>query len=235
MAKFTHEIFFNNFEVLTPEGFKDFKGIGKTVPYRHYEIHFKEESERPFICADTHIVIMEDGLEKFTKDLKENDRIKSTNEIGYLTVKEVVVTDKESEMFDLLGVEGEIYNTDNIVSHNSTVTVGYALYRVLFHSHENIFILAQSGDMAKELLSKVKTAYENLPHWLQQGVSKYNEFSIWLENGSKITARTTSKNAVRGRSATCVTGDSSITIRDKRTGEIIETDIDSLKEKLQNE
>lgn len=91
-----------------------------------------------------------------------------------------------------------------IPTHNSTITVGYALYRILFHQHENVFILAQSGDMAKELLSKVKLAYENLPFFMQQGVSKWNEFSIWLENGSKITARTTSKNAVRGRSASCI-------------------------------
>jgi hypothetical protein len=91
-----------------------------------------------------------------------------------------------------------------IPTHNSTITVGFALHQILFNSYFSIFLLAQNGDMAKELLNKVKLSYENLPLWLQQGIVKWDAHAIWLENGSKIHARATSKNAVRGRSANLI-------------------------------
>jgi hypothetical protein len=86
----------------------------------------------------------------------------------------------------------------------STVTVGYALHQLLFNSHYNIFLLANDHSSAKELLAKIKLSMENLPEFLQQGIVKMNETSICLENGSRITAKATSKNAVRGRSANLI-------------------------------
>lgn len=86
--KFTNEIYFNDFEVLTPSGFKDFKGIGITKPFQEYEIHFQDPDFPPFICADTHIVILHDDLECYAKDLQPGDKIKSSTNIrGYLTLK----------------------------------------------------------------------------------------------------------------------------------------------------
>jgi len=92
-------------------------------------------------------------------------------------------------------------------SGKSTVTVGYALHQLLFNSHYNIFLLANDHSSAKELLAKVKLSMENLPEFLQQGIVKLNETSIFLENGSRITAKATSKNAVRGRSANLILTD----------------------------
>ena len=47
-------------------------------------------------------------------------------------------------------------------------------------------------------MAKLQTSYENLPKWLQQGVLAWNKGSIELENGSRITASSTSSSAVRG-------------------------------------
>ena len=47
-------------------------------------------------------------------------------------------------------------------------------------------------------MAKLQTSYENLPKWLQQGVVQWNKGSIELENGSRITASSTSSSAVRG-------------------------------------
>lgn len=81
-----------------------------------------------------------------------------------------------------------------------TVTTGaYFLWVVLFNADKNVAILANKAEIAREILSKVKYAYENLPIWLQQGVVKWNEGSIELENHSSIIASATSPNAIRGR------------------------------------
>ena len=89
----------------------------------------------------------------------------------------------------------------NIPTHNSgkSVTVtAYLIHQAIFRDNINIAILANKRETAFELMAKLQTSYENLPKWLQQGVLAWNKGSIELENGSRITASSTSSSAVRG-------------------------------------
>ena len=85
-------------------------------------------------------------------------------------------------------------------SGKSTVMVSYLLHYALFNPSVNIAILANKAATARDLLSRLQLAYENLPKWLQQGVMSWNKGSLELENGSKILASSTSASAVRGGS-----------------------------------
>lgn len=80
----------------------------------------------------------------------------------------------------------------------TTTTVGYMLWCVLFQEDYNIAILANKGQLAQEILSRIQKAYEYLPKWLQQGIIVWNKRNIELENGSKIYAYATSAAGVRG-------------------------------------
>jgi hypothetical protein len=80
----------------------------------------------------------------------------------------------------------------------TTTTVGYMLWCVLFQADYTIGILANKGQLAQEILSRLQKAYEYLPIWLQQGVIVWNKRNIELENGSKIYAYATSNAGVRG-------------------------------------
>jgi hypothetical protein len=82
----------------------------------------------------------------------------------------------------------------------SVTIISYFLHYILFNENMNVAILANKQDIARELLSRLKTAYENLPKWLQQGVVEWNKGSILLENGSKVKASATSSSAIRGGS-----------------------------------
>ena len=82
----------------------------------------------------------------------------------------------------------------------STCVIAYLLHYVLFNSDVRVAILANKQATARELLHRLKLAYENLPKWIQQGVEEWNKGSIELENGSKILASATSSSAVRGGS-----------------------------------
>ena len=85
-------------------------------------------------------------------------------------------------------------------SGKSTTVIAYLLYYVLFNESVNVAILANKASTARDLLSRLQLAYENLPKWLQQGVMSWNKGSLELENGSKILAASTSASAVRGGS-----------------------------------
>lgn len=82
----------------------------------------------------------------------------------------------------------------------STTVVSYLLHYAIFNDNSNIAILANKATTAKDLLSRLQTAYENLPRWIQQGVLAWNKGSLEIENGSKIVAASTSASAVRGGS-----------------------------------
>jgi hypothetical protein len=86
----------------------------------------------------------------------------------------------------------------------STTITAYLLHYVLFNQSVNVAILANKMSTARELLSRLKLAYEYLPKWLQQGVIEWNKGSIQLENGSKVLASATSSSAIRGGSFNCI-------------------------------
>ena len=89
-------------------------------------------------------------------------------------------------------------------SGKSTTMVSYLLHYILFNQNMSVAILANKLSTARELLGRLKLAYEYLPMWLQQGVVEWNKGSIVLENGSKALAAATSSSAVRGGSYNCI-------------------------------
>ena len=82
----------------------------------------------------------------------------------------------------------------------STTCVSYLLHYAVFNDNVNIAILANKASTARDLLGRLQLAYENLPKWMQQGIISWNKGSLELENGSKISANSTSSSAVRGGS-----------------------------------
>jgi len=82
----------------------------------------------------------------------------------------------------------------------TTTSAAVILWHILFNDDYTVAILANKLTTAREILSRVQRAYENLPKWLQQGVMTWNKTSIELENGSKIIASSTASSAIRGYS-----------------------------------
>ena len=82
----------------------------------------------------------------------------------------------------------------------STTIISFLLHYILFNQDVNCAILANKLSTARELLGRLRLAYENLPKWMQQGIITWNKGDIALENGSKILAAATSSSAVRGSS-----------------------------------
>ena len=83
-------------------------------------------------------------------------------------------------------------------SGKSISSVGYILWYALFHSDKTIAILANKGSTAREMLSRVTLALENLPFFLQPGCRALNKGNIEFSNNSEIIASATSGNSIRG-------------------------------------
>ncbi len=80
----------------------------------------------------------------------------------------------------------------------STMSSVYLLHFMLFNKDKTIAVLANKETAAQEVLRRVKGAYAMLPLWMQQGIVKWNEKSIELENGMRMIAATTSSDSISG-------------------------------------
>jgi hypothetical protein len=74
------------------------------------------------------------------------------------------------------------------------------LHAAMFNPDYFIGILANKEETAKEILTRIKTAYKMLPMWLKQGVMEWNKLSIVFENGSTIACEATTEDSFTGKS-----------------------------------
>jgi len=79
----------------------------------------------------------------------------------------------------------------------STLTAGYSLWLMLFNQDKNILVIAKDKDTAKNLVTKVRTMYHNLPSWLKTNVDEDNKLSFRFKNGSQIKAIAATSEAGR--------------------------------------
>lgn len=195
--KFVESWDIDEYEVWTDTGWQDVTQLHETVPYEAWEIIL--ENGMRLEAADDHIVFREDLSESFVKDLTVGDLVMT--EEGPVSVLSVRSLDREETMYDLtVDSDDHRYYTDGILSHNTVTMSAFLLWSILFNSNYNVAILANKHSTAIEIVDKIKTSYEELPAWLQQGVTSWNKASIELENGSRIISNATSPAAIRGYS-----------------------------------
>ena len=111
---------------------------------------------------------------------------------------QISLYDYQKDIIDSCHNERKVVMKMTRQSGKTTTTVGYILWYILFNEMKTCALLANKERTAREILSRLKLAYENLPIWMQQGVVEWNKSSIDLENGSKVVAASTSSSAIRG-------------------------------------
>jgi hypothetical protein len=158
-------------------GNSNLKRVGVTIS-------FTEEEAQEFIkCASDPVYFIKTYVKIVNVD-------KGLVPFDMWNFQEDMVRDFHANRFSICKMPRQVGKT--------TTTVGYMLWCVLFQEEYNIAILANKGQLAQEILSRVQKAYEYLPLWLQQGIITWNKRNIELENGSKIFAYATSAAGVRG-------------------------------------
>ena len=79
----------------------------------------------------------------------------------------------------------------------STLIAGYSLWLMLFNQDKNILVVATKQETAKNLVTKVRVMYDNLPSWLKTGVQEDNKLSLRFNNGSQIKAVSAAADSAR--------------------------------------
>ena len=79
----------------------------------------------------------------------------------------------------------------------STLTSAFALWMMLFEQDKNVLVLATTQATAKNMVTKVRFAYDNLPKWMQLPVLEHNRLSLRLKNGSQVKAVSAATDSAR--------------------------------------
>jgi len=79
----------------------------------------------------------------------------------------------------------------------STLAAGYSLWLMVFHKDKNVLCLATKQETAKNMVTKVKFMYDNLPSWLKVPADENNKLTLRLNNGSQIKAVSAAGDAGR--------------------------------------
>lgn len=83
----------------------------------------------------------------------------------------------------------------------TTICAAYALWFTIFNDHKTVAILSKDDDASKEIVSRIKIMYSELPAYFKPKTLKDAEHTIKFENGSVIRSKASSKQAGRSISA----------------------------------
>ncbi len=129
----------------------------------------------------------------------------------------------------------------------STLCAGYILWMLNFFKDKTVLIIANTQDVAMNLIKKIKIMYENLPVWFKEQLIVDNKQSLVFANNSSIKAAAATPNAGVSQALSllvfdqaavlnqalahqiwnssqpclsCLVDSSQVTVRNKQTGEI---------------
>lgn len=156
--------------------------------------------------------VKRDGvIQKFTHE-EVLEYMKCSQDAAYFakTYCKIISLDEGLVNFDLYPYQEKMFKRFNDERFNvvlacrqsgkSISSVCYLLWYALFHPEQLVAILANKGDTAREMLSRITLMLENIPFFLQPGCKALNKGSIDFSNNSRIIARATGGSSIRGLS-----------------------------------
>lgn len=182
-------------KVLSHDGYHQITHIHKTQPYQIYELIL--ESGDKLECADNHIVFCEGFVQKFVKDLTEDDFV--ITKYGLSKVKSVTKLDYKISMFDVtVDSDDHSYYGNNILNHNTVIAAVFILHYIIFNYDRHVAIAANKYATATEIMDKIKEMMNYLPFFMKPGVKINNISKMSFANGCRIEAQSTTKRSFIG-------------------------------------
>ena len=138
--------------------------------------------------------------EKSLKDIIKEEYVKSAKSASYFMKKYCMIQHptKGKIPFHLYPYQEDtlqdFQDNDRVVILKSrqlgisTLIAGYALWMILFQSDKNVLVVAIDQNTSKNLVTKVRVMFDNLPSWLKLKAIESNKLSMRLSNGSQIKA-----------------------------------------------
>lgn len=165
----------------------------------YYANIIKKENNKSFFYSDD----IKQLIESLGIEVYKNDDIfyfyENGENLRYIT--DVIKIEKQYTKCLTVDNHNHIFlcGKQYIPTHNTTTATVIILHFILFNKHKRVALLANKGDAALEIMSRIQLAYEYLPKWLQSGIVEWNKGSVELENGCSVIASATSGSAIRGK------------------------------------
>lgn len=106
----------------------------------------------------------------------------------------------QKEKVDLIHNNRKVILMEGRQQGKTTTSAAYILWYTIFNDSKTVAVLANKAKTAQEILSRYQLMFENLPPWLQQGVTTWNKGDVELENGSKVFTAATTISGIRSKS-----------------------------------
>lgn len=220
------------FELLCTVGIKPTRMVIKTSAKDSHRINFTTYS-------DTHQLFYLSRKQLTMKKSPAPSRVASTLKRMVTRIEPIdpkpmkcIMVDNEDHTY--------LVTRSLIKTHNSTVSAIYLLWFACFKKDKTILIASNKNKGAMEMISRIRYAYEELPHWLKPGVQDdmWNKHAVGFDNGSKIESTATTESSGRGMSISllfCLGGNTGVTVRNKRTGEVKNVTMEMLYKRLMDD
>ena len=93
-----------------------------------------------------------------------------------------------------------LHNSWNIILKSrqmgiSTLCAGYILWFTLFQQDKTVLVVANTQQVAMNMIKKIKIMYDALPSWLKQPLVIDNKQSLQFKNNSSVKAAAATVNA----------------------------------------
>lgn len=210
-----YKVFKNkNFEVLTDQGFKDFKGVIKGENSNKIKIKFSNDKE--LICTPKHKLIKLDFSIVFAKDLKIGDVL-----YGNIIILNITTYVDQAPVYEFLEVKDtHTYLVNGILSHQCIILDEFAFVRpeIAHEFYEAVYPTISSSRTAKiimlscvtpetfiftesgiseigELMDMSKEGGYFGKKYSVLGHSKFRESNILYNNGKAATKKITTTNS----------------------------------------
>lgn len=195
MDKFVMSSSLDGVKVKSDSGYVDAQIAYMTKPYKVYEICFLDGTS--IECADDHIFFDSEHNLVYAKDLLPGSSL-----IGDGCVKivsDVICHPYKFCMYDVsVNSDEHSYYTSGVLSHNTTTTVIYLLWYLLFNREKNALVVGNKWRTSEEILDKIKKTLVALPFFMKPGIIKNNVHDMTFDNGCRIITTAPGKSAAIG-------------------------------------
>lgn len=177
------------FKILTSDGFKDFKGIKRTYSKIIISLYFK--SGNNISGSPGHLVKLINNQFKPLSEININEIIYPDEEV--ISIKKSV--GKKKALYDIQGIEGNEYLTNNIVSHNCAF-VPENIFQAFYSS---VYPTISSGTETKIIMVSTPNGLNHYYELWNDAVNKRNNYVPFEVNWYDVPGRTDewAKNTIK--------------------------------------
>lgn len=202
-----HGYFYNSNLNLTKQVLELIKSLGYKTTYKEKKIYCN--GKECGLCG----IVMFTPIEPVVKLPFKLNRIKirpfdheSKNRVDWHYIKNIEPIDSVPVRCITVEAPDEMFlcGKSYIPTSNTTMMTIFAVWMACFRSDYRVILVANKEATAKNILKRVKMAFEYLPNWLKPTVKQWDVKEIVFGNDSSISITTTTSTAARGDTANCL-------------------------------